>query len=68
MVALGEETGQLDEMLVRVADSYDEEVEVQLAGLTQLLEPILIVAVGGMVGFIVIAMFMPLLSLTKLLG
>lgn len=68
MVALGEETGQLDEMLVRVADSYEEEVEVQLAGLTQLLEPILIVAVGGMVGFIVIAMFMPLLSLTKLLG
>lgn len=68
MIALGEETGQLDQMLVRVADSYEEEVEVQLAGLTQLLEPVLIVAVGGMVGFIVIAMFMPLLSLTKLLG
>lgn len=68
MIALGEETGQLDEMLIRVADSYEEEVEVQLAGLTQLLEPLLIVAVGGMVGFIVVAMFMPLLSLTKLLG
>ena len=68
MVALGEETGQLDQMLMQVADSYDEEVEVQLAGLTQLLEPMLIVFVGGVVGFIVIAMFLPLMSLTKLLG
>jgi len=67
MVALGEETGQLDKMLMQVADSYEEEVEVQLAGLTQLLEPLLIVFVGGVVGFIVIAMFLPLISLTKLL-
>lgn len=67
MVALGEETGQLDQMLLQVADSYDEEVEVQLGGLTQLLEPMLIVFVGGIVGFIVIAMFLPLMSLTKLL-
>jgi len=68
MVALGEETGQLDRMLMQVADSYEEEVEVQLGGLTQLLEPFLIVFVGGVVGFIVIAMFLPLISLTKLLG
>ena len=68
MVALGEETGQLDRMLMQVADSYEEEVEVQLAGLTQLLEPLLIVFVGGVVGFIVVAMFLPLMSLTKLLG
>lgn len=68
MVALGEETGQLDRMFMQVADSYEEEVEVQLAGLTQLLEPLLIVFVGGIVGFIVIAMFLPLMSLTKLLG
>ena len=68
MVALGEETGQLDHLLMQVADSYDEEVEVQLSGLTQLLEPLLIVMVGGVVGFIVIAMFLPLMSLTKLLG
>ncbi len=68
MVALGEETGQLDRMLMQLADSYEEEVDVQLAGLTQLLEPALILFVGGVVGFIVIAMFMPLLSLTKLLG
>ena len=68
MVALGEETGQLDHMLMQVADSYEEEVEVQLGGLTQLLEPLLIVFVGGVVAFIVIAMFLPLMSLTKLLG
>lgn len=68
MVALGEETGQLDRMLMQVADSYEEEVEVQLAGLTQLLEPMLIVFVGGVVAFIVISMFLPLMSLTKLLG
>ena len=68
MVALGEETGQLDKMLVQLAATYEEQVEVQLAGLTQLLEPVLIVTVGGIVGFIVIAMFLPLLSLTTLLG
>ena len=68
MVALGEETGQLDRMLMQVADSYEEELDVRLAGLTQLLEPVLILGVGGVVGFIVIAMFLPLMSLTKLLG
>ena len=68
MVALGEETGQLDRMLVQLADTYEEEVDISLSGLTQLLEPLLIVAVGGVVGFIVIAMFLPLLSLTKILG
>ena len=68
MIALGEETGQLDKMLVQLADSYEEEVEIQLGGLTQLLEPVLIVGVGGIVAFIVIAMFLPLLSLTKVLG
>jgi len=68
MIALGEETGQLDQMLVQLATSYEEQVEIQLSGLTQLLEPVLIVVVGAIVGFIVIAMFLPLLSLTKLLG
>ena len=68
MVALGEETGQLDQMFAQIADSYEEEVAIQLGGLTQLLEPLLIVLVGGVVGFIVVAMFLPLLSLTKILG
>ena len=68
MVALGEETGQLDLMLAQLADNYEEGGDIQLGGLTQLLEPLLIVCVGGIVGFIVIAMFLPLLSLTKILG
>ena len=68
MVALGEETGQLDRMLMQVADSYEEEVDVQLAGLTQLLEPLLIVFVGGVVGFIVVAMFMPMFELGNIVG
>lgn len=68
MIALGEETGQLDKMLVQLAASYEEQVDVALGGLTQLIEPVLIVFVGGIVGFIVIAMFLPMMSLTKILG
>lgn len=68
MVALGEETGQLDKMLVQIADNYEEEVDVQVAGLTQLLEPVLIVGMGLVVGFIVISMFLPLFSLARLIS
>ena len=68
MVALGEETGQLDKMLVQIAASFEEEVDLQVASLTQLLEPVLIIGLGLVVGFIVISMFMPLFTLAKLLG
>ena len=68
MVALGEETGQLDKMLVQIAASFEEEVDLQVASLTQLLEPVLIIGLGLAVGFIVISMFMPLFTLAKLLG
>ncbi len=68
MVALGEETGQLDKMLVQIATSFEEEVDLQVASLTQLLEPVLIIGLGLIVGFIVISMFMPLFTLAKLLG
>ncbi len=62
MVAIGEETGSLDSMLSKIADFYESEVDATLAGLTAALEPLLIVMLGGIVGFIVISMFMPLLS------
>ncbi len=62
MVAIGEETGSLDAMLSKIADFYESEVDATLAGLTAALEPLLIVMLGGIVGFIVISMFMPLLS------
>ncbi|NQW48930.1 MAG: type II secretion system F family protein, partial [Planctomycetes bacterium] len=63
MVDVGEETGELDTMLYKVADTYDEEVAVLTESLTSLMEPILIIFLGGAVGFIVIALFMPLIKL-----
>jgi len=62
MVAIGEETGSLDAMLSKIADFYESEVDATLAGLTAALEPILIISLGFVVGFIVVSMFMPLLS------
>ncbi len=65
MVDVGEETGELDTMLYKVADNYDEEVAVLTESLTRLMEPLLIISLGGMVGFIVIALFMPLIALIQ---
>ncbi len=63
MVAVGEETGQLEHMLSKIADFYEEEVDAKVKALTALLEPVLIVFVGSMVGFIVISMYLPIFSL-----
>jgi type IV pilus assembly protein PilC len=63
MIDVGEETGDLDKMLIKIADNYDEEVETLVDGLVSLLEPIMVVVLGGIVGFIVIALFLPLVSL-----
>ncbi|MCH7504460.1 type II secretion system inner membrane protein GspF [PVC group bacterium] len=63
MIDVGEETGVLDQMLFKIADNYDEEVDVAVGALTSLMEPILIVVMAVIVGFIVIAMFMPLIAL-----
>ncbi len=63
MVDVGEETGELDTMLYKVADTFDEEVAVLTDSLTKLMEPLLIIVLGGAVGFIVIALFMPLVAL-----
>ena len=69
MVDVGEETGELDTMLYKVADTYDEEVAVLTESLMSLMEPLLIIMLGGIVGFIVIALFLPLIALiTKLSG
>jgi type IV pilus assembly protein PilC len=67
MVDVGEESGELDTMLYKVADVYDEEVAVLTESLTSLMEPLLIVFLGGAVGFIVIALFMPLIKLIQTL-
>ncbi len=65
MIDVGEETGELDKMLLKVADNYEEEVDVAVASLVSLLEPIMVVMLGGIVGFIVIALFMPLVQLIQ---
>jgi type IV pilus assembly protein PilC len=65
MIDVGEETGELDTMLYKVADVFDEEVTTLTDGLMKLIEPLLIVFLGGAVGFIVIALFLPLISLIQ---
>jgi type IV pilus assembly protein PilC len=60
MVGVGEETGALETMLAKIADFYEDEVATAVKGLTSLLEPLMIIVVGGIVGFIVISMYMPL--------
>ncbi|HPT97208.1 MAG TPA: type II secretion system F family protein [Armatimonadota bacterium] len=68
MVSIGEETGALDGMLAKVADFYEGEVDAALESLTASLEPVMIVGLGAIVGFIVIAMFMPLISVMSSLS
>ena len=63
MVAVGEETGQLEQMLAKVADFYEAEVDAKVKAMTSLIEPVLICMVGGVVGFIVISMYLPIFSL-----
>ena len=63
MISVGEESGQLEHMLTKVADFYEAEVDAKVKALTSLLEPIMIVFVGGIVGFIVISMYLPIFSL-----
>ncbi len=67
MVDVGEETGELDKMLYKVADNYDEEVNTLVNSLVSLLEPVLVVVLGGIVGFIVIALYMPMINLIQTL-
>lgn len=68
MVDVGEETGDLDAMLLKVADNYDEEVEVAVNSLVSLLEPLMVVVLGGIVGTIVVALFMPLVKMIESVG
>jgi type II secretory pathway component PulF len=68
MVAIGEETGNLDAMLSKIADFYDQEVDIAVKALTSMIEPIIIVVMGLVIGFIVIAMFLPMFELGSLAG
>ncbi len=63
MLGVGEQTGALDTMLNKIADFYEEEVDVAVAALTSLLEPLLMVGIGGMVGTVMVAMYLPIFSI-----
>ena len=63
MIGVGEQTGALDQMLNKIADFYEEEVDVAVASLTSLIEPVMMVGIGGMVGFMLIAMYMPIFDI-----
>jgi type IV pilus assembly protein PilC len=63
MISVGEQTGALDVMLNKIADFYEDEVDVAVAGLTAMMEPIMMVGIGGMVGFMLIAMYMPIFDI-----
>jgi type IV pilus assembly protein PilC len=65
MIDVGEETGDLDVMLMKIADNYDEEVDVAVASLLSLLEPLMVVVLGTIVGGIVLALFLPLVSMIE---
>ena len=63
MIGVGEQTGALDVMLNKIADFYEEEVDVAVSSLTALMEPVMMVGIGGMVGFMLIAMYMPIFDI-----
>ncbi|MBZ0172111.1 MAG: type II secretion system F family protein, partial [Phycisphaerales bacterium] len=68
MIDVGEETGELDAMLMKIADNYDEEVDVAVAALVSLLQPLMVIVLGGMIGTIIIAMFLPLVEMINSLN
>jgi type IV pilus assembly protein PilC len=65
MISIGEETGELDQMLMKVADFYEDEVEQAVKALTSIMEPLMIIVLGGMVGAILISMYLPMFRLME---
>ena len=63
MISVGESTGAMDTMLQKIADFYEDEVEAAVEGFTKLLEPLMMVLIGGIVGTILIAMYLPIFSI-----
>ncbi|MBI5776392.1 MAG: type II secretion system F family protein, partial [Nitrospirae bacterium] len=68
MIAVGEATGALDAMLGKIADFYDDEVDSAVTALTALLEPMMMVFLGTVIGFIVIAMYLPIFKMASAIG
>ena len=66
MIAIGEETGALDTMLHKIADFYEDEVDTAVKSLTSIIEPIMMIVIGGMVGVIIVSMYLPIFNMMKL--
>jgi len=68
MIAVGEATGSLDSMLSKIADFYDDEVETAVNAMTSMLEPMLMVFLGGVVGGMIVAMYLPIFQIGSIVG
>lgn len=68
MIAIGEKSGQLEKMLTKIAEFYDDQVDAAVAGLTSIIEPLVIGVLGIVIGFIVIALFLPIMQISQLAG
>jgi len=68
MISVGEETGALDNMLTKIADFYDAEVDTAVKGLTSMIEPLIMIVLGVVIGTIVVAMMMPMFGLGEMVG
>jgi type IV pilus assembly protein PilC len=68
MISIGEETGELDAMMMKVADFYEDEVEQAVKALTSIIEPLMMVGIAGMVGTILLSMYLPMFMLFEALG
>jgi type IV pilus assembly protein PilC len=68
MISIGEETGELDAMMMKVADFYEDEVEQAVKALTSIIEPLMMVGVAGMVGIILLSMYLPMFKIFDALG
>jgi type IV pilus assembly protein PilC len=66
MVKIGEETGELEKMLAKIADFYEDEVDASITSLTSIIEPLMMIGVGLMVGVIIIAMYLPMFKMLSL--
>jgi general secretion pathway protein F len=66
MIGVGEETGKLDEMLLKVAETYEENVQTSMKRFVSLLEPLIILVMGGVVGFIVVSMLLAIFSINEI--
>jgi type IV pilus assembly protein PilC len=68
MIRIGEETGELEKMLSKIADFYEDEVDSAIQSLTSIIEPLMMIGVGMMVGVIIISMYLPMFKMMQLIG